>query len=575
MKQNKSFHALRASSRFRQSLRLMVSSLASLVILLMPLTVQTSVNADTPSFTEYTVPTSGPRDNPDPYSITNGPDGALWFGYGGSAAGIGRISTTGQITKYTLPSGVGGAGRITTGPDGALWFTEGAGDSYSGIGRIDTNGTIVSYPLPEPAAHPEGITTGPDGALWFVEVDQFHGNKVGRITTSGDITEYPIPTANAQPIGIAAGSDGALWFTEENSDKIGRITTSGTITEYSLPDGIPGPEDIVSGPSGDLWFSEGNPINKIGRITTSGSFTEYSVPYNDYGPQSGIVVGADGNIWFTEDSADIGYITPSGVATELPLPTTDSDPAGIALGSDGAIWFTEPNANQIGRYGAPIQNPVPANLTLDPENGSNQVGETANFTATVTDADGNPVANIPVEYSVSGSVTTDGSCTTDENGQCTISYDGPQLPGSDEIDAYADSNSNGSQDSGEPTASATQTWTVPASTQGTVSANGLIPGSSTGSAILTSTFSYNGTSLSGSCLILDILAGKTVSCTSVSALVIDGSQATIFGNATVNGVATTYRIDITSSGLLGGTFNIVTASGYSAGGTLSGSALIL
>jgi hypothetical protein len=60
----------------------------------------------------------------------------------------------------------------------------------------------------------------------------------------------------------------------------------------------------------------------------------------------GTVAGQRGII----DSANkIGRITTTGVLTEFPVPTSNSAPTGIALGSDGNLWFTEVGANKIGR----------------------------------------------------------------------------------------------------------------------------------------------------------------------------------------------------------------------------------
>jgi virginiamycin B lyase len=65
---------------------------------------------------------------------------------------------------------------ITAGPGGALWFTEFAGNK---IGRITTAGTVTEFTLPTPNGSPQGITAGPGGTLWFTEVT---GNKIGRLT---------------------------------------------------------------------------------------------------------------------------------------------------------------------------------------------------------------------------------------------------------------------------------------------------------------------------------------------------------------------------------------------------------
>lgn len=109
----------------------------------------------------YTLPTA----NSQPGGITLGPDGALWFTE--SATGkIGRITTAGVITEYTIPSATSPQPSwITTGPDGALWFTENNGN----IGRVTTAGVISQYGIPGPLSSVAGITTGPDGEIWFAE----------------------------------------------------------------------------------------------------------------------------------------------------------------------------------------------------------------------------------------------------------------------------------------------------------------------------------------------------------------------------------------------------------------------
>ncbi len=178
----------------------------------------------------------------EPVGITNGPDGNLWFteSFGN---GIGKITTGGQITEYSLPNAESEPENITSGPvpDGTqcLWFTEFSSVDGNRIGKITISGQITEYALPNADSEPEGITTGPDGNLWFTEFD---GNRIGTITSTGQITEYPLPIANSEPAGITSGpcDDGTqnqcLWFTEItvlNGENIGRITTSGTITQYA------------------------------------------------------------------------------------------------------------------------------------------------------------------------------------------------------------------------------------------------------------------------------------------------------------------------------------------------------
>jgi len=117
---------------------------------------------------------------------------------------------------------------ITAGPDGNLWFTQ-IGTANE-IGRITPSGRITNFTIPTANSSPEDITAGPDGNLWFTETN---GGKIGRITTSGTITEFSLPSGSGG-YGITVGSDGNLWFADA-SGKIGRITTSGKVTEFSIP----------------------------------------------------------------------------------------------------------------------------------------------------------------------------------------------------------------------------------------------------------------------------------------------------------------------------------------------------
>lgn len=104
-----------------------------------------------------------------PLWITAGPDGALWFTLTGQ---VGRITTAGVVTGL-YPVGRGPSG-ITPGPDGALWF---ALSNRNGIGRITTGGIITRYSVPAAEKTPNMITRGSDGALWFTAS---YGNYIGR-----------------------------------------------------------------------------------------------------------------------------------------------------------------------------------------------------------------------------------------------------------------------------------------------------------------------------------------------------------------------------------------------------------
>jgi virginiamycin B lyase len=291
------------------------------------------------TISEFAVPTAGSQ----PYGITAGPDGNLWFTeFLGNK--IGRITLRGDVTEFAVPTSSGGPSSIVTGPDRNLWFTEFAA---SKIARMTIAGSFSEYDTTTPSSEPVSIAPGPDRNMWFTEVGP--GN-VGKIATSGaGLTEYPV-TGPGEPFGITSGPDGELWFTQAaGTGNIGEITTAGSAQEYPIPTSGSGPSDIVTGSDGALWFAE-CVGNKIGRITTDGVVTsEYPLPEAGSGPAYAIL-GADGSIWFSELNGNrIGGITTGGSFIEFAIPTVNSEPARVALGPDGAIWFAEAKGNKIGR----------------------------------------------------------------------------------------------------------------------------------------------------------------------------------------------------------------------------------
>jgi streptogramin lyase len=94
----------------------------------------------------------------------------------GMVAGAADASAAGSVTIYPSMSY---PYSITAGPDGALWFTQNVNNT---IGRITTTGTITTYTATG-ISDPTGIAAGPDGAMWFTSYAT-SGGSIGRITTT-------------------------------------------------------------------------------------------------------------------------------------------------------------------------------------------------------------------------------------------------------------------------------------------------------------------------------------------------------------------------------------------------------
>ncbi|MBV8374847.1 MAG: hypothetical protein JO302_04995 [Candidatus Eremiobacteraeota bacterium] len=294
--------------------------------------------------TEFSIPSGG---SSQPYGITAGPDGNMWFTELGGDK-IGRATTAGTITEFTGLSPGAAPVIITVGPDHNLWFTE---NSNSSVAKITTSGAVTEYPTTTAGSHPIGIVAGPDGNLWFTENS---ANNIGKASLTGTINEYAVPTANANVAGIGVGPDGALWFAEEGNiaDKIGRVTTTGAFNEYAVPTANASPVGVVTGSDGELYVGELTG-NNIGRLQTTLTATQFNSTFPL--PESGSaptfpVLGPDGNVWFSEFTGNrVASITPGGQITEYAVPTGSADPLSVGAGPDGAIWFTELASGKIGR----------------------------------------------------------------------------------------------------------------------------------------------------------------------------------------------------------------------------------
>lgn len=318
------------------------------------------------------------------------------------------MDTSGTVEfTFTIPGPASRPVNITVDETGDLWFTLLA---TSKIGRYSPTATepYREYSHPD-IRQPVGITLGPDRNIWFTSLNSWEIGKIDRV--SGQITMYN-PQASADPPGtrkepfvIVQGPDGHVWYTLREGNRIGRINpATGTVTTFAVPTVVPcthapgscssKPSGITVGPDGNLWFTELHG-NKIGRITPSGTITEYPLPTPGRHP-SNIVAGPDGYLWFTEaGGSKIGRIDRGGTIVEFDLSASSH---GITVGPDLAIWFTEQEANRLGRIVVDQRNTVqPAaasSLAITGLPSSLTAGTQATITVTARD----PFMNVATGY---------------------------------------------------------------------------------------------------------------------------------------------------------------------------------
>jgi virginiamycin B lyase len=91
------------------------------------------------------------------------------------------------------------------------------------VGRITMSGAVTEFPIPSQTGSPINIAVGPDRNIWFTK-----GSTLGRVTPEGVITEFPLGEGNTGATGLTAGSDRQpptrlgprLWFTLSGANKI-------------------------------------------------------------------------------------------------------------------------------------------------------------------------------------------------------------------------------------------------------------------------------------------------------------------------------------------------------------------
>ena len=286
--------------------------------------------------------------------------------------------------------------------------------------------------------------------------------------------------------------------------------------------------------------------------------------------------------------------TVSGAATASGSCTTTSSgqctftyPGPTTPGTDAINAFADSNNNGTRQTGEPQAVPVaktwvpgdPATLVLTPPTDTNTVDDQHCLTATVKDAFGNPTPGITVRFSVTGSVTTGGSRTTNSAGQAEFCYTGPALPGADAITAYADTDNDSVNDPApaDPEGTAAKTWAIPPSTPGCkVTYGGRITAANGDKATFGGNAKADG--LKGQQEYQDHGPAVDIDVHSIDVRSVvcrpNGTQASIFGKATVDGSGSfDYRIDLTDLSEPGSsdTYRIRLSNGYDSGEkTLSG-----
>lgn len=74
------------------------------------------------------------------------------------------------------------------------------------------------------------------------------------------------------------------------------------------------------------------------RLAADGSLVVFDVPHSYNGWDESVAFGADGGVWYTDNSV-VRHLSVDGTVTEFPLLAATEYPRSITAGPDGNFWF--------------------------------------------------------------------------------------------------------------------------------------------------------------------------------------------------------------------------------------------
>jgi len=128
--------------------------------------------------------------------ITAGPDQRMWFA---GVGGVGEIDPATGVAR-TVENQIATTSIAPSACASDLWFTSGTGT----IGKVTVTGGLSVFPVPTPDSDPDDITAAYDGSVWFTEPGASPA-QVGRAVDSSSFLcvillanfRFPYPIVNA------------------------------------------------------------------------------------------------------------------------------------------------------------------------------------------------------------------------------------------------------------------------------------------------------------------------------------------------------------------------------------------
>jgi virginiamycin B lyase len=228
-----------------------------------------------------------------------------------------------------------------------MWFSEGCADDGGSLAEIAMPaGPITEFPVPGNRLEIFGIATGADGNIWFAGAEVRGPNIVGKMTTSGVFTKYPLGAVGVVGVGVS-GPDGAVWFpgmqvvNDVAYGYVVRVAMDGSVSAFAITSEVGSvPTGIVTGADGNLWVAAHSDLYSTGeivKVTTGGQVTEYPTQ-----SATSIARSTKNRLFFGTFGNQIGEISLTGNVRYINLPPNVLDAEMVALAPDGKEWFVQP-----------------------------------------------------------------------------------------------------------------------------------------------------------------------------------------------------------------------------------------
>jgi streptogramin lyase len=369
-------------------------------------------------FTEYKVPGVG-----DMWGIAIGANGNVWltqYSLKGSVSpggaiepnGTGRLirfdPDDGNFTVINVPRVGAFPFRVITDRDGKVWFTELLGNR---IGSYDpSSGILQEYAVPTEFAGPADLTFDNKGTLWFSEA--YNGSIAKFDVDTKTLVEYHLSAIDptqyvGSPVGISVASDGMVWVADHGGNWIVEFnSTSQRIIRYPTHEPPPDiypisiPNDLAIDGQGRVWFAE-HGGNSVGFLDPrSQRMVEYAIPTGPISTALWIALAPNGDVWFTEWSADkLGV-----VHANLPVPLTifaSENYLSLQAGGQESLSATVSVSqgfvsNGTFAYSWPSYNPADLNVTFSPSGETLTGPQSASGQVRITVSPNTPQAQFPL-----------------------------------------------------------------------------------------------------------------------------------------------------------------------------------